>query len=399
MIYSNFKFLFLLSVTLCSASEVCLVNEKGNCNTSKINMYSKDINNKYLKYKNLINTAKENYGPCDETKCSCHSPVISNDLKTFKKGITQQLINNVKTKGTKYQIIDHHLYRDKNCMFPARCAGIEYFLLRLLPKLPDMEFIINTRDWPQIHKKYGVFGPVFSFSKTSDYHDIMYPAWAFWEGGPAISLYPRGIGRWDVHRDLLGRIGNKTAWNDKFPKGFFRGSRTSGERDPLVLLSREKPNLVDAQYTKNQAWKSDADTLHQPPASEVSFEDHCKYKYLYNFRGVAASFRFKHILLCKSLVFHVGNEWMEFFYPALKPWIHYVPVEANATKEKLEELLDFIIKHDDIAKEIAENGYNVIWNNLKLSDVTCYWRKLLKKYAALLTYQPQLDKNLIEIRN
>lgn len=79
-------------------------------------------------------------------------------------------------------------------MFPARCAGIEHFILGLLPKLPDMEFIVNTRDWPQIHKQYGVFGPVFSFSKTSDYHDIMYPAWAFWEGGPAISLYPRGIG-------------------------------------------------------------------------------------------------------------------------------------------------------------------------------------------------------------
>ena len=34
--------------------------------------------------------------------------------------------------------------------------------------------------------------------------------------------------------------------------------RTSAERDPLVLLSREDPSLVDAQYTKNQAWKSDA---------------------------------------------------------------------------------------------------------------------------------------------
>jgi hypothetical protein len=34
--------------------------------------------------------------------------------------------------------------------------------------------------------------------------------------------------------------------------------RTSAERDPLVLLSREDPELVDAQYTKNQAWKSDA---------------------------------------------------------------------------------------------------------------------------------------------
>ena len=34
--------------------------------------------------------------------------------------------------------------------------------------------------------------------------------------------------------------------------------RTSAERDPLILLSRRKPNLVDAAYTKNQAWKSDA---------------------------------------------------------------------------------------------------------------------------------------------
>lgn len=66
------------------------------------------------------------------------------------------------------------------------------------------------------------------------------------------------LGRWDEHRDLLGKKGNETPWDAKIPKGFFRGSRTSAERDPLVLLSREKPELVDAQYTKNQAWKSDA---------------------------------------------------------------------------------------------------------------------------------------------
>ena len=40
-------------------------------------------------------------------------------------------------------------------------------------------------------------------------------------------------------------------------EGFFRGSRTSSERDALVLLSRHEPELIDAQYTKNQAWKSD----------------------------------------------------------------------------------------------------------------------------------------------
>lgn len=77
------------------------------------------------------------------------------------------------------------------------------------------------------------------------------------------------------------------------------------------------------------------DTLNAEPAEEIAFEDHCRYKYLFNFRGVAASFRFKHLFLCKSLVLHVGNEWKEYFYPLLKPWIHYVPIESNYKKKDL----------------------------------------------------------------
>lgn len=104
------------------------------------------------------------------------------------------------------------------------------------------------------------------------------------------------------------------------------------------------------------------------------------------------------MFLCKSLVFHVGKEWQEFFYSPLKPWIHYIPIEANSSKEKLLEILQFVKNNDDIAKEIAENGYNFIWNNLKLSDVRCYWKKLIKKYSKLLTFKPVLDEKLIEIK-
>ena len=53
------------------------------------------------------------------------------------------------------------------------------------------------------------------------------------------------------------------------------------------------------------------------------------FRYLFNFRGVAASFRLKHLFLCESLVFHVGDEWLEFFYPGLKPWVHYIPVAQD----------------------------------------------------------------------
>ena len=44
----------------------------------------------------------------------------------------------------------------------------------------------------------------------------------------------------------------KQPWNKKSDVGFFRGSRTSRERDPLILLSRKSPELVDAKFTKNQ---------------------------------------------------------------------------------------------------------------------------------------------------
>lgn len=85
----------------------------------------------------------------------------------------------------------------------------------------------------------------------------MYPAWSFWEGGPAIKIYPTGLGRWDLHRKKLISISKDIKWEEKKKVFFFRGSRTSSERDVLVQLSRKEPDLVNASYTKNQAWKSD----------------------------------------------------------------------------------------------------------------------------------------------
>ncbi|XP_033610880.1 O-glucosyltransferase rumi homolog isoform X2 [Cryptotermes secundus] len=332
--YCMFIFIFAISVNAnfdntCTSDIECRGPQ-----SEYTSIYSKETN-KYLK---LIQDAVSEFKPCSQENCSCHSSVIAKDLLPFKYGITKDMINSVKDKGTRYQIINHHLYRDVDCMFPARCAGVEHFIIPLLSKLPDMEFVINMRDWPQISKHFGPPKPVFSFSKTSDYFDIMYPAWGFWEGGPAIKLYPQGLGRWDLHRTSLKAAADKWPWERKRPVAFFRGSRTSSERDSLVLLSRDQPDLVDAKYTKNQAWKSDSDTLYAAPADEVSLEDHCKYRYLFNFRGVAASFRLKHLFLCHSLVFHVGDEWLEFFYPALRQWVHYIPVKSNATKGDIREL-------------------------------------------------------------
>jgi len=376
----------------------CSKSECGDSETEKTHLLKEaNQDEKWNHFKQKISTALSGFESCQSENCSCFTNLVNEDLKVFQGGITKDSLIKSTERGTKYQIIKGKLYRTRDCMFPSRCSGIEHFLLRVIKQLPDLEFVVNTRDWPQVNRHFGKPLPIFSFSKTSDYYDITYPAWTFWEGGPAISLYPRGLGRWDLHRNSIKKAANTFPWSKKQSKGFFRGSRTSSERDALVLLSRHEPELIDAQYTKNQAWKSDKDTLGAPPAEEVSLEDHCPYKYLFNYRGVAASFRFKHLFLCKSLVFHVGNEWIEFFYSALKPWVHYIPVPANASEKQLGELIRFARANDKLVSKIAARGHELVWNHLKMTDVECYWKYLLTEYAKLLRFTPELDKQLIPI--
>eukprot|EP00066_Takifugu_rubripes_P003722 XP_003966517.2 PREDICTED: protein O-glucosyltransferase 1 [Takifugu rubripes] len=354
--------------------------------------------NQWKKLRDKISSAVSGYIPCTSANCSCHLSVLQDDLRPFKFKISEELMDATTQRGvgTHYQIIGHKLYREQNCMFPARCSGVEHFILQLIDRLPDMEMVVNVRDYPQVPKWMESSLPVFSFSKTADYLDIMYPAWTFWEGGPAVwPIYPTGLGRWDLMRTDLKKSADQWPWKKKETKGFFRGSRTSPERDPLILLSREDPELVDAEYTKNQAWKSEKDTLGRPPAKEIPLVDHCKYKYLFNFRGVAASFRFKHLFLCGSLVFHVGDEWQEFFYPQLKPWVHYIPVQQDLSDVR--GLLQFAKENDSLAQEIATRGKEFIINHLRMQDVSCYWEKLLTEYSRLLTYKPKRSKNYNEV--
>ena len=108
---------------------------------------------------------------------------------------------------------------------------------------------------------------------------------------------------------------------------------------------------------------------------------------MFNFRGVAASFRFKYLFLCKSLVLHVGEEWIEFFYTAMKPWVHYIPVSVDLSNVK--DLLKFARENDEIVQKIANRGHDFIANHLRMEDVQDYWLKILKRYGKLMKWTPK----------
>jgi protein glucosyltransferase len=47
-------------------------------------------------------------------------------------------------------------------------------------------------------------------------------------------------------------------------------------------------------------------------------------------RGMST--RMRHLFLCQSLVYHVDlDNYEEFWYTALKKYVHYVPVSADMT--------------------------------------------------------------------
>jgi len=379
----------------------------------------------------LIQNANDN---CDKSStCMCLDRQIDYDLAPFRKEnnapemddyTLRELIRmRDQYKLSVYKIRNNKLFRSPRCFFPARCEGIEYHLLKTLVKanktknaMPDMDIFINTRDYPMVGKYFNEKRPlpIFSFSKEPNKNfDISYPAWTFHKGGPAVwPLYPNGLGNWKVIKNELDIYQEEQRpWSKKYNKVFFRGSRTDKERDTLVKLSRSRPDMVDAWYTKNQAFKGPIDTLYAEPRDPIHLKNHCDYKYLFNYKGVAASFRHKHLFMCKSLVFHVGgqvsntnlhskkdyrtnfshmeDDWIEFYYPNMKPWIHYVPIslQENNDPAYLRALIDYFMRNQTVAKKIAENGYNYVKNHLTEKNLVCYWNKLLRSYSELIEWE------------
>lgn len=74
-----------------------------------------------------INSSLSEYQGCDSyhSNCSCHSQVIDSDLDVWVRrgGIQRDEFDNARDKmygGVHYQIINHKLYRSKDCVFQSR---------------------------------------------------------------------------------------------------------------------------------------------------------------------------------------------------------------------------------------------------------------------------------------
>jgi len=183
-------------------------------------------------------------------------------------------------------------------------------------------------------------------------------------------------------------------WKNKEELLFWRGSATDGEyrlmswkkrpRAKLTLLSVAKPQLIDAGLTSlPQVMGDDVmdDILKQTGGLKKirSIHDHMRYKYLMDIDGNSNGWdRCFWGLLSNSALFKQVTDFSQWYYKALKPWVHFVPVKKDLSD--LEEKIAWAKSHDGKVCAIAEEGRKVAQEIFRREAVFEYMRRLLTAY-------------------
>ena len=159
----------------------------------------------------------------------------------------------------------------------------------------------------------------------------------------------------------------------------------------LLLQSLKHPDIVDARLTNYSVENSDLgaalkkrlETTFGEPAEFIPAEGFVRYKYLISIDGVGASWKRTATILASGAVLLLQHRWTEFFYPGLKPWVHYVPVKDDISD--LVQRYEWLREHPVEARSIAENG-------LRFAKAILYPIALQRYFAQVLTECSRLYK-------
>ena len=183
-------------------------------------------------------------------------------------------------------------------------------------------------------------------------------------------------------------------WHEKEEKAFWRGATTGGAlqlndyqelpRIKLVYLSSEHPQLIDAKLTVlGQIADPKIFELLSPfVGKSVSLVDHLKYKYQVLIDGNTCAYsRAYWQLFSDCLMFKQTSPNIQWYYKALFPYVHYVPIENNLSD--LKEKIEWAQSHDKEAQAIVASANDFAQNNLNKDAIDLYFQLFLQEYAKL----------------
>jgi Glycosyl transferase family 90 len=124
----------------------------------------------------------------------------------------------------------------------------------------------------------------------------------------------------------------------------------------------------------------------------IPMEDHCKYMFVGHTEGQSWSGRGKYLQNCRSVFVAHKLEWREVHHAALQssgPEQNFVEVKRDFSD--LEEKMKYLVAHPKEAKAIADNAVKIFRDRyITPAAEACYWRRLIRGYASVNSFKPQL---------
>ncbi|KAL1518865.1 hypothetical protein AB1Y20_003142 [Prymnesium parvum] len=271
-----------------------------------------------------------------------------------------------------------------------------------LVHLPDVEFLINLWDHPKVPQQNAE--PILAMYVDDAHNDIAAPSAHAWDDRRHDYPSPH----------TQSGAAHCPPFERRTRKLFFRGGSCTGPTDSyrawnwrfynrkrISVLSRRYPDLIDAGLVdycgslkvNKLEWPWDQQMVEEmrveaPPSRRVPWSSTCTFRYLLNLDGNAAASRLASLLHTGSAVFFADSPFKEWWYPLLKPWVHYVPVDRSL--RDLVERVEWANAHPDAVAAIGAAGAAFARQHLHKHAIACYWWQLLSEFAALQSFQPRV---------
>ena len=322
-------------------------------------------------------------------------PIRSDALERAYETIESRIRE--KTHFYHYRIIDNQLYKfiPEKSVSSSRDTHFEKAFKTLLShtKVPNVDFILCPMDGiPEAYMPFDFYWmenpndqvPILAQSKLEEpltRNIILIP--------DQFSLSHD----WFKTSLEIALLNPEITWEKKAPKAIWRGGLTDKgsttnemprlEMTPrlkISLLSLANPDDVDAglNWIEPPAAKDKWQTVWKSAASKGA---HLQCKYLPVLDGHMCTFPgYQWRLLSNSVSFKQESNQIQWFYSALKPYEHYIPI--NNDMSDLLEKIEWARTHDDLVKQVSENAQKFASEHLMYEDCYRYLFLVLKKYAS-----------------
>lgn len=273
----------------------------------------------------------------------------------------------------------------------GREAEVKYNILQTCRKyeLPNCSFLIFLND------NYKSDIPAFSAIRAdaSQVNNIPMPMGNQRHMGD--SNYTPLMG-WDEYAEnTILKSHRSFYWKNKIGKALFRGqykhqtwalgkyrelkseSWLDVNRGALFKIASERKDIFDVAFTRVAENPFEEEI---PEGDKIDFIDQQQYKYIISM-GTNANWaeNLRNYLFSNSLVVKHEGGCVEWFYPLIKPWEHYMP--TNMMLDDLAENVEWAIKNDLEVKKIIKRANVFAKEYINEETMFLFTKILIEKYA------------------